>query len=68
MPAAEPQDYRPGDAATYAVDMTRFRLVGGLHDGEIVEDLPDGYVRLGTGSVASGDPNEEIPETAEYEG
>lgn len=48
--------------------MTRFKLVGGLHDGEIVAELPDGYVRLGTGSLSTGDPNEDIPEVAEYEG
>ncbi|WP_156040321.1 MULTISPECIES: hypothetical protein [unclassified Microbacterium] len=48
--------------------MGRFRLVGGPQDGEIVEELPEGYVALGTGSIVARSPREEIPETAEYEG
>lgn len=48
--------------------MSRFRLVGGPRDGEIVADLPEGYVALGTGSIATKNLGDEMPETAEYEG
>lgn len=48
--------------------MSRFRLVGGPQDGEIATELPEGYVALGTGSIATKSLGEEIPETAEYEG
>jgi hypothetical protein len=48
--------------------MARYRFVGGPQDGEQGDELPEGYVALGTGTITDGDPNGEATETAEYEG
>ncbi|WP_460798761.1 hypothetical protein [Microbacterium sp. GXF0217] len=45
--------------------MATYKLVGGPSDGELVGDLPDGYVALGTRAISSDDPNAAGPEIAE---
>ena len=42
--------------------------MGGPADGELVDELPEGYVDLGTDSVDVDDLDHDAPMVAEYEG